>query len=166
VKCAVAIALGLLAGGCASLNGRTLVAGASTANDVQALMGEPEQRLQRADGDSVWYFSRLPTGRAIYAVTLGPDGVVKSIDPRLTRENIARLELNATTRDQARELFGPPYRTTRAPFKPLDVWEYPWLEITDKRILWISFSDDGVAREVIEMRDFTAEPASGRARRR
>lgn len=166
MKCAVAIALCLLAGGCASFNGRTLVAGESTASEVQALMGEPAQRLQRADGDSVWYFSRLPYGRAIYAVTLGPDGVMKNIEPRLTRENIARLELNATTRDQVRELIGPPWRTVRAALKPLDVWEYPWLEITDKRILWISFSDDGVAREVIEMRDFTAEPGSGKARRR
>ena len=77
----------------------------------------------------------------------------------------ARLELNAMTRDQVREMIGPPYRSTRAALKPLEVWEYPWLDITDKRILWVSFSDDGVAREIIEMRDFSAEP-SGRARRR
>lgn len=162
---AAALALCVFAAGCASIDGRGLVPGVSTSSEVEALMGSPALRLEREDGGSVWYFSRLPYGREIYAATFGADRVMKSIEPRLTRANIARLELNATTREQVRELIGPPYRSARAAFKPLDVWEYPWLEITDKRILWISFSDDGVAREIIEMRDFSAEP-SGKARRR
>jgi hypothetical protein len=160
-----ALALCMLAVGCASIDGRGLIPGASTSSDVEALMGKPSLRLEREDGGSVWYFSRLPYGREMYAATFGPDQVMRSLEPRLTRANIARLELNATARDQVRELIGPPYRIARAALKPLDVWEYPWLEITDKRILWISFSGDGVAREIIEMRDFSAEP-SGKARRR
>ena len=165
MKRVVAVALFLLAGGCASFDGRTLVPGTSTASEVQALMGVPAQQLKRPDGDVVLYYSRLPFGRASYAVTLAPDGVLKSVEPRLTRASIALLQPDATTTEQVLELLGPPYRSVRAARKPLDVWEYPWLEITDKRVLWVSFSDDGVMREVIEMHDFTSDPASGPKKR-
>lgn len=161
----MAIALGLIAGGCAGIDGHTLVRGASTESEVVALMGEPAQRLSHADGDTVLYFSRLPVGRQIYAVIIGPDGRMKSVEPRLTRRSIERLALNTTTRDEVRDLLGPPYRSVRAALKPVDVWEYPWREVTDKRILWISFSGEGVVREVIDMRDTSDEP-SGRPRNR
>lgn len=147
--------------GCASFDGRGLVPGKSTASEVQSLMGEPAERLKRPSGDAVWYYSRLPEGRATYAVTIGADGVMRSIEQRLTRANLAKLALDRTTRNEVRELFGPPFRTARAVFKPHEVWEYPWREYEDRRILWISFSDDGVMREVIEMHDVASDTPSG-----
>ena len=152
-KWMVPVALLALLSGCASFDGRGLVAGKSTALEIQALMGEPADRLKRTGGDTLWYYSQLPFGRQVYVVTIGADGVMQAIEQTLTRANVDKIVRDTSTRDQVRELFGPPYRSTRAAFKPLEVWEYPWREITDKRILWISFSDDGVVREIIEMRD-------------
>jgi hypothetical protein len=47
-----------------------------------------------------------------------------------------------------------------------DVWEYPWRNVEEKRILWLQLSYDGVVREVTEMHDFESDPPSGRSRRR
>ena len=151
----------VLQAGCASFDGRGLVPGTSTAAQVAALMGEPAERQKRANGDMVWYYPRLPFGRETYAVTIGPDGVMKSNRQTLTHADISSLRPNTTTREQVRELLGPPAFVARAARKPYEVWEYPWnwREIGDYRILWVSFSDDGVLREIVEMHDWRVDGA-------
>jgi outer membrane protein assembly factor BamE (lipoprotein component of BamABCDE complex) len=155
-----ASAAALLLAGCASFDGRGLVPGKSTEAEVVATMGQPAQTLQRPGG-KLLYFSRQPFGRQIYKATIGPDGVLRSLEPTLTPDNIRRIQADKTTKDEARELLGPPYRVTRAPFKPYDVWDYWWQNVEDLRRLWVSFSDDGVAREVVDTHDFEADPPSG-----
>ena len=155
----------LFIAGCASFDGRGLVAGQSREAEVVATMGMPAQTLERPGG-RLLYFSRLPYGREIYKASIDPDGALRGLEPTLTPANIRGLALDQATRDQARELLGPPYRITRAPFKPLEVWEYPWRIMEDRRILWLSFSDDGVMRERIEMHDFQSDPPSGRGKSR
>jgi outer membrane protein assembly factor BamE (lipoprotein component of BamABCDE complex) len=152
----------LFIAGCASFDGRGLVPGQSREADVVATMGTPALTLERPGGGRLLYFSRLPYGREIYKAAIGPDGTLQSLEQTLTAANIRGLQVDTTTRDQVRERLGPPYRITRAPFKPLEVWEYPWRIVEDRRILWLSFSDDGVLREFIEMHDFQSDPASGR----
>jgi hypothetical protein len=166
-KCSAAgwVALLFLAA-CASFDGRGLVPGQSTEAEVVALMGQPAQVLPGPGGGKLLYFSRQPFGRQIYKASIGPDGLLRSLEPTLTPDNIRRIQVDKTTRDEARELLGPPYRITRAPFKPYNVWEYWWRNVEDRRILWISFADDGVAREVIEMHDYQSDPPSGRSRGR
>jgi hypothetical protein len=157
---AVLIALIFIAG-CASFDGRGLVPGQSSEADVIAVMGEPAQTLQRPGGGKLLYFSRLPLGREIYKAAIGADGSLRSLEQILTPANIRGIELDKATKEQLRELLGPPYRVTRAPFKPHDVWEYQWRIVEDRRILWIAFTDDGVVREVIEMHDYQSDPPSG-----
>jgi hypothetical protein len=147
--------------GCASFDGRDLVPGTSTEAQAVAEMGKPALDLVRPDGGKTLYFSRLPVGRAIYKASFGPDGVLRGIEPTLTRANIDRIQVDKTTKDEARVLLGPPYRVTREPLKPMDTWEYPWRNVEDRRILWISFSDDGVARDEIERHDYESDPPSG-----
>jgi hypothetical protein len=67
------------------------------------------------------------------------------------------------TSGQVREIFGPPdpHSVTYLPLKERDVWEYRWLEMGDKRILWVQFSTDGILREVINTHDFEADEPSG-----
>jgi hypothetical protein len=155
------ITLSLLIAGCASFDGRGLVPGQSSEADVIATMGQPAQALQRPDGAKLLYFSRQPFGRQIYKATIGPDGLLRGLEQTLTPDNIRAIQVDATTKDQVRERLGPPYRVTRAPFKPYDVWEYWWRNVEDRRILWISFSDDGIVREVLEMHDYQSDPPSG-----
>ena len=149
--------------GCVSFDGRGLVPGSATVAQVEGAMGAPDARVARPDGSSVLYYSRNPIGRHSYAVTVGPDGVLRSIEQRLTRANMDKLVPGTMTMKDVRELFGPPYPATVAtsPFSQREVWEYKWLEIDDKRVLWVQFSPDGVLREFTNSHDFGADEPTG-----
>ena len=102
----------------------------------------------------------LPFGREIYVATIGGDGVLRGIEPTLTRKNIAGIK-EGMRAVEVRDRLGPPYRSVYMKLIDRDVWEYPWRIVEDKRILWVQFSRDGVVQEVIEMHDFEADPPSG-----
>ncbi|MBI2752869.1 MAG: outer membrane protein assembly factor BamE [Betaproteobacteria bacterium] len=139
--------------GCASFDGRGLVAGKSTATEVAALMGAPSQTVALPNGDKALYFSRLPAGRAMYVVTVSSDGVMKSIEQRLTRQNLSRIVAGESTRRYVRELLGPPGLTGRLALQPREWWEYKLRDNYQKRIVWVQFSDDGLVREVLDLLD-------------
>jgi hypothetical protein len=154
----------LLLAACASIDGRDLVPGQSTEAQAVAEMGAPSQQVDLPGGGKALYFSRLPYGRAIYKASFDAQGVLRGVEQTLVPEKVRGIEAGKTTKEQVRELLGPPYRTARGPIKPLEVWEYWWRIAEDRRILWVSFSDDGVAREVLDMHDYQSDPPSGRDR--
>lgn len=154
------LAVGLLSG-CASYSGSSLVAGKSTAAEVESLMGKPAERVETPGGGAVLYYPRGPAGRETYAVVLGADGKVQAVEQRLTDANIAKLVVGTTTTKEVRELFGPPSRTARFPRLQRDVWEYPMDPISMPFLLLVQFSSDGIVREVFKMKDYSAEPPSG-----
>jgi len=147
-------ALAALVAGCASFDGRGLVPGRSTQAEVESLMGAPVQRLALPDGETSLYFSRLPEGRAVFVVTVRPDGVMKSIEQRLLRKNLAKIITGTSTREDVRGLFGPPGLTGRLPLQERDWWEYKYFDYEERRVIWVQFSRDGVAREVLDMLDW------------
>ena len=149
-----ASALAALAAGCASFYGRGLVPGKSTQAELEARMGAPAQRLALPGGETALYFSRLPEGRAVYVVTVGPDGVMKSIEQRLVRKNLARIVAGASTREDVRGLFGPPGRSGHLALREREWWEYKYFDYEERRVIWVQFSRDGVAREVLDMLDW------------
>jgi len=149
-----------LLAGCASYSGSSLAPGKSTRAEVEATMGRPAEVLSRPNGDTLLYYSRLPFGREIYVATVGSDGVLRGIEQRLTRQNIAKVAAGAQAKE-VRELLGPPYRAVRMERMQRDVWEYPWREVSDLRMLWVQFAADGQVREVIEMHDYESDPPSG-----
>lgn len=151
----------LLAAGCASFDGRSLQAGKDRLADVEAAMGAPTERISRADGSTQLYYSRLPAGRKVFVATIGPDGVLRGIEQRLTFENIKKVAPNASTAKDVRELLGPPWRVVRMPRQNLESWEYPWQNAEDRRILWVNLSGDGVVREVVELHDYESDVPSG-----
>ncbi|MBI3376581.1 MAG: hypothetical protein HY017_33105 [Betaproteobacteria bacterium] len=150
---AAGAALALVLAGCASYSGSGLQAGKATAADVEASMGKPDGRLAKPDGSSVLYFSRGPAGRQNFAATLGPDGRLKSIEPLLTGENVAKLVPGRLTKKDVLALIGPSVVISRLTRQQRDVWEYRRMERDEARILWVQFSDDGVLREVLDMHD-------------
>ncbi len=147
----------LLLAGCASLDGRTLVPGKASSAEVKALMGTPALELKRPNGDTLFYYTHYPNGRLTYVATLGPDDRLRGIEQRLTRLYIAKVAVGMREQELL-ELFGPPREISRLPRQQRNVWEYPWRTPGEMRILWVQFSDDGIAREVIEMHDYSAEP--------
>ncbi|TAK41023.1 MAG: hypothetical protein EPO27_20100 [Betaproteobacteria bacterium] len=150
----------LLAGGCASYDGRTLVPGKSTAAEVQATMGTPAEKQPRGS-DAIWWYPRGPLGFHSYAVRIGADGVLRDIEQRLTVENVRRLVPGQTTRAEARELFGPPFIVSALPRLQREVWEYQLLDVVFRWKLWLQFSNDGVLREVLQMRHPDEDPPGG-----
>ena len=152
----------LVLAGCASFDGRGLVPGKSTEQEVTALMGVPADSIKLPGGDTMLYFPRQPEGRMSYAARIAPDGVLRSIDQLLTEENISRLVRGSTTRAQAREILGPPWRTTRLERQQRDVWEYKmYNQVQDKFFLYVQLSYDGIVQEVLMIKDYVDEPGMG-----
>lgn len=159
---AAIVAVVLLAGGCASFDGRGLVPGQSRAGDVEALMGPPAEKLALAGGESEWFYPRMPYGRQSFAVRLGADGVVRSVEPRLTSENVMKLRTGVMTTKDVRALLGPPWRVSYLPRQQREVWEYTMYTADLKEsLLYTQFSGDGTLREVLVLRDLYFEPGGG-----
>ncbi|MGE0873552.1 MAG: hypothetical protein AB7O31_02660 [Burkholderiales bacterium] len=152
------IALAALLGGCASFDGREFVASKATAAEVEAKLGKPAERIQRADGEQVLYFLG---GRETLAVVLGKDGRVREASPRLSKANLAKLVPGTSTAKEVRELFGPPGNIVRMDRQQRDVWEYLFQHYEEMRVMWIQFSYDGVVQETLDMLDWAAYPPSG-----
>lgn len=156
----IVAALALVAG-CAAVGVGKLDPGMSRA-EVEKSMGKPTETIARANGDTLLYFSRLPGGRSIYKATIGADGKLKSEpEQTLTRRNIAGIKEGAQAKD-VRELLGPPYKAgmkkVSVGFESVerDVWEYPWSDGEQMRLLWLQFSG-GALREKVDGFDFEAD---------
>jgi hypothetical protein len=161
IRCVATCLAAALLSACASYSGSSLVAAKSTAAEVEALMGQPAERVEKPGGGSVLYYPRGPAGRETYAVSIGADGKVQAVEQRLTDANIARLVLGTTTAREVRELFGPPATTTRFPRLQRDVWEYHMDPISMPYLLLVQFSYDGIVREAFKMKDYSVEIPSG-----
>lgn len=154
-----AMAVAALLSGCAQFYPVGIVPGTSTASDVQARMGEPAERASQANGDSFWYYAGGRIARQTYAVHIGANGVVQAVDQRLTEENVNRIIAEKTTMKEVRELMGPPNYVTYFDLSKYTSWEFPMIpgSPSDWRILWVNFSEDGVVRQVLYMRDPEAD---------
>ena len=153
MKRIIAVLVTAVLAGCASFNGSQLVPGKSTAAEAEQLMGPADQRLKLANGDTALYFSRQPLGRAMYVVTVRPDGVMRSIEQRMTYATFAKVVTNTSTKKEVAELLGPPGRVGRLDRQKREWWEYRYRLMPDFRVVWVQFSDDGVVREMIDMLD-------------
>jgi hypothetical protein len=152
----LALAVSALAG-CASYDGRTLIPGKSTTAELEATMGIPAERQARA-GETIWWYPRGPMGFHSYAVRVGPDGIVRDIEQRLTVENVRKIAAGKSTKQDVHDLFGPPFLTAYMARQQREVWEYQILEVDFKWKLWVQFSDDGIVREVLQMRHPDMDP--------
>ena len=163
MKLLTACAAFLLLSSCASYDGGGLVPGRSSAKDVEALMGNPAERITVAGGDSVWFYPRNPFGLQTYAVRLTPQGVVQSVEQRLTVENLRKLVIGVSTSKDVRELLGPPWQVTHAAFQPREVWHYRMdngYQIDHS--LFVQISPDLVVRELLLIRDPRYDAGDGR----
>jgi hypothetical protein len=156
------LALGLLSG-CAGFSGRGLVAGQSTEQEVETLMGPAADVRKAPGGDTLRYYSREPYGRHIYLASIGIDGKLRSLNDTLTEENVARLRAGASRDEDVREIVGPPYRIDQFPQMQREVWTYKMYSGTFPKDLYVQFSPDRVVREVMIIDDpeFSARPSEG-----
>lgn len=137
--------------GCAVLDGRDLVAGQSTAADVERSMGIAADKQVAGNGETWLYYPLQPYGLATYVARIAPDGRLVAVEQRLTDENVQRLERGKTTAKEVRLLFGPPYTETRYSRMQRDIWEYRMSNPAAAGIphaLYVQMSPDGIVREV------------------
>lgn len=151
----------LAVAGCASMGMPKVVPGQSKEADVRTAMGKPAMELSKPGADKLLYYTYYPWGRVVNVAVIGPDGVLRKMEQRLTQENIASIKPGM--KDEAvRELLGPPRDISKLASQNLIVWEYPWIKGgSEKRIVWVHFKpDDGTVAKVVEMHDEVAEPTS------
>jgi hypothetical protein len=139
----------LLLAGCASIDGRGLVAGQSTVADVEAVMGAAADKRQGAGGETVYYYPRLPWGYATYAARIAPDGKLVALEQRLTPENTEKLKPGVTRASEVRDLLGPPYEPMKQALSGNEIWTYPMRTPGYPTPRWflVHVSPEGVVRE-------------------
>jgi hypothetical protein len=160
---AFALILAVLCAGCASFDGRGLVPGQSTADEVERLMGPAADKRAGPGGESWLYYPRQPYGRKTFVARVAADGKLIALEQRLTDENIAKIVPQTTRRDDVRNLLGPPYVVSSFPRMEREIWQYYVRHFGDPGIpvtLYVQFSPDGVAREV-----YLIDETSGSRRR-
>lgn len=142
----------LAAAGCAGY-GANLKPGQSVLNDVQREMGKPTLVQESPSGERVLWYSKLPYGRENYAVRVGPDGRVISVEQRLSHEFIRKIVPKQTRSEEVLELLGPPYQRSDNPRKQREVWDYPLLTSPERQTLFVEFGRDGVVQELYQLHD-------------
>lgn len=75
----------------------------------------------------------------------------------LTSENFARIVVNKTTANQVRERLGPPSRILESRAHQGEAWGYRYAGNFERRMFWVEFSPDGVARETSDSTDFETD---------
>ena len=160
-----ALIVALLLQGCAAYDGRGLVPGSSTAADVERVMGTPADKRTASSGDTIWFYPRGPFGRHTFAVSVAPDGVMRGIEQTLTVRNMEKIVAGSSTAQDVRMIFGPPSRVIRNHRGDRNVWEYRMFnQIQIPYNLFVQFSDDGIVREVLFLRDPSQDmPSPGRS---
>jgi outer membrane protein assembly factor BamE (lipoprotein component of BamABCDE complex) len=147
-----AAALVALFAGCASYSGSNLVAGSSTEAQVEASMGRPA--MVAHVGDETWlYYPRGEFARQTFVARIGPNGVLRGIEQRLTVANISKIQIGKSNMEDVRLLLGPPQQVTYFPLSKLTAWEYKILDNPIKRELDVEFSADGIVRQVLLLYD-------------
>jgi hypothetical protein len=166
VKIIVILGALAMASGCASFDGRGLVAGQSSFSDVEKTMGQAADKRPGPNGETVYYYPRLPWGYATYAARIGPDGRLSALEQRLTEDNIAKLKPGATRAEEVRDLLGPPFEPMKQALSGNEIWTYPMRIAGHPTPKWFlaHISPDGVLRETYMIDDphWVRQDAPGR----
>src|SRR5688500_10828756 len=109
MKRIMTFALGVLAVGCASYDGRGLVPGQSSLSYVEKTMGRAAEKRPAARVDTVYYFPQLHFGYATYAERIVSYRLLVAFEQRLSEYNIAKRTPSATRAEEVRDLLGPPF---------------------------------------------------------
>ena len=142
----------LVAAGCASYDGYSLRPGASTEAEVRAVMGAPAAEFREADGSSRLAYPRGPLGTQTFMADLGPDGVLRGVQPVLGDGSFNRIQPGLTRQDVLR-MIGPPGETMTFSQSGNTAWDYRYVDTWGYRAIFsVTFNPSGVVVSKISQR--------------
>lgn len=150
----IALLLAALLAGCAGP--RALVPGQSTETDVRAALGAPKDTRTDANGDVVWEYPTGPEGFFNYAVRMGPDKRVKEVVQLVSEEQLDKIVVGKTTRDEVRQLLGRPAMETVYHVGPTWYWRH-LKGGTQPGYLVVTFNPDGTVGTKISIIDMPGD---------
>jgi len=127
MKSLAILAAALLAGGCASYSGMSLVPGQSSETEVRATMGTPALAFDEGGGARRLVYPRGPLGLETFMVDIGPDGRVRSIGNVLDDATFYQVQAGMT-KDEILRLIGPPGETMGFPLSRTHAWDYRYMD--------------------------------------
>jgi hypothetical protein len=157
VKNLLIVALSLLLAACASYDGRGLVDGKSSLDDVIRVMGKPRMQWTETDGTRRLAYPRGPMGVLTYMVSIGRDGKLERIENVLTEQAFSRITAGMS-KDQVLRTIGPPEPSWTVYFKARDelVWEWRYCDAWN-RLARFDVLFDGtkqVVRSTMSLREY------------
>ena len=104
-----------------------------------------------------------PGGSSDFVARIGGDGKLVALEQRLTEDNVKRMQAGTSTREDMRELFGPPTTVSDYPRQERQVWGYRMFAFDTSRgtVLYAQFSPDGVLREMFRIYEEDENPNMG-----
>lgn len=97
--------------------------GISSVIEVRDRLGPPGQEWRNEDGSSVLEYSRQPEGTECFMLTIGSDGILRSIDQVLVETNFARIRAGMSG-DEVRRILGKPAARHTYELKRETLWEW------------------------------------------
>lgn len=146
----LAAAMAVVIAGCAS-SGSNLVAGQSSAADVEKSLGRPAEKTTNAGGESVWFYPTAPNGTSTRAARMRADGTLITVEERLAPEYWSKIVPGRTTSKEARELLGPPGSVTQSRATNGDAWTYKVVAENRFNYLTLTLSADGSTVSKVEL---------------
>lgn len=133
----VAFSVLIALGGCANL-----VPGTSREADVLSKFGTPIDQRASTDGGKILEYPRAPLGYENWRVTLGPDGVVRSVEQLLEPSNFARLKPGMTV-DEVRMQLGRHAESQKYPNLSEEVLSWRFMEYGNRMFFNAHFDASG-----------------------
>ncbi len=109
--------------------------GVSTEGDVRNVMGQPETVRKEDDGSRILEYPKGPMGHRTWFFMIGKDGKLADYKQVLTQETFSRIQPGMTM-DAVRRMLGKPRSVTRFKLKNEEVWDWTYLEPTQKTRLF------------------------------
>lgn len=141
--CALAL---LTLSGCDMQNIAELEEGVSTEAQVRARFGEPERIWPEAGGARTFEYNRQPAGNSNYMITIGPDGVMRSLQQVLAPHHFDKVQPGMAP-EQVHRLLGKPARQVPYVLKQESEWYWNWSDGTRRMDFTVVFdANDRVLR--------------------
>ena len=114
-----------LLAGCASYDGRSLVVGVSTTEEVTQVMGRPAMQWTEADGARQFAYPRGPEGVRTYMVRIDANGKLRSINNVMDLNSFAAVRGGMSV-DEVIKILGPSRSDWTAYFERRDELVLGW----------------------------------------